>query len=187
MKIKSIIKVLFLGLILTTVSCGGSDKTDENTGEFVNEFNETKFLSDLEVIEASLNVDAPNKNDLQKAITAFRDFAFHFPEDDRAADYLLKASDIALTLGQNEKSVTILNQIIDEYPNYEKMESVCYNRASHTDFELRDTAAARQYYLEFMEKYPESDFMDDAQARIDQNFMSLEELVEMFSKNAELN
>ena len=183
MKLKSILKFAFIGLILTTVGCG----TDKPNEDVVAGFNEAQFLTDLEAIENSLNVDAPKKNDLQKAVTSFQDFAHHFPQDDRAADYLLKASDISLSLGQNEKSVRILNQIIDEYPDYEKMESVCYNRASHTDFELRDTAKAHQYYMEFMEKYPESDFIDDAEARISQNFMSLEELIEMFSKNAELN
>jgi len=183
MKFKSIIRIAFLGLVLTTVSCG-ADKPDQDL-EVVDKFDEAKFLTNLESIENSLNVDAPKKNDLQKAVTAYQDFANHFPEDDRAADYLLKASDISLSLGQNEKSVRILNQIIDEYPNYEKLESVCYNRASHTDFELRDTAKALEYYLEFMEKYPESDFIDDAEARISQNFMSLEELIEMFSANAE--
>ena len=183
MKFKNIVSIAILGLVLTTVSCGGDQPAEDV--EVVNEFNEAQFLTNLEKIENNLNVDAPAKNDLQKAVTAFQDFANHFPEDDRAADYLLKASDISLSLGQNEKSVRILNQIIDEYPSYEKMESVVYNRASHTDFELRDTAKAREYYMEFMEKYPESDFIDDAEARISQNFMSLEELIEMFSANAE--
>jgi tetratricopeptide (TPR) repeat protein len=184
MKIKNIISVAILGLsVLMMTSCGG--KQADQDVEAIVEFDEAKFLTNLETIENSLTVDAPAKNDLQKAVTAFQDFANHFPEDDRAPDYLLKASDISLSLGQNEKSVRILNQIIEEHPNYEKMESVIYNRASHTDFELRDTAQARAYYMEFMEKYPESDFIDDAEARISQNFMSLEELVEMFSSNAE--
>ena len=119
MKLKSIVKFAFIGLILTTVACG-TDKPNEEV-EVVEEFNEAQFLSHLESVENSLNVDAPKKNDLQKAVTSFQDFAHHFPEDDRAADYLLKASDIALSLGQYEKSVKILNQIIDEYPNYDQM------------------------------------------------------------------
>jgi tetratricopeptide (TPR) repeat protein len=178
---KSLVKVAFLGLVLTTVSCGG-DKPGDNI-ETVEGFNEEQFLINLEEIENSLNVEVHDKNDLQKAVTSYQDFANHFPEDEKAPDYLMQASDFAFTLGQYEKSVRILNQIIDEYPDYDQMLSVCYSRASHTDFELRDTATARQYYIEVQEKYPNTQQAIDAQTRIDQNFMTPEELIEMWTKN----
>lgn len=183
MKMKNIFRIFAIATVLTFTACGDSEATDGV--EEVAGIDKDQFLLDLAELEKSMDVDMPNKGDLQKAVTSFQDFANIFPSDDKAADYLLRASDIALTLGQNDKSVMILERIIDEYPAYEKMESVYYNRASHTDFELRDTTLARVYYEEFMEKYPKSDFMDDAQARIDQNFMSLEELIESFMKNAE--
>jgi outer membrane protein assembly factor BamD (BamD/ComL family) len=172
--------VLVLGLAFT--SCDSRTETENSETVAIDK---DQFLLDLAEVEKSLELDMPTKGDLQKAVTSFQDFASLFPTDDKAADYLLRASDVALTLGQNQKSVKILGRIIMDYPEYEKMESVYYNRASHTDFELRDTTLARVYYTEFMEKYPTSDFMDDAQARINQNFMSLEDLIESFMKNSE--
>jgi outer membrane protein assembly factor BamD (BamD/ComL family) len=57
-----------------------------------------------------------------------------------------------------------------------------YNRAHYLDFELKDTVLAKQYYLEFMDTYPNSEFVSSAQARLDQHFMSAEELIELWTK-----
>ena len=66
MKIKNIISVAILGLsVLMMTSCGG--KQADQDVEAIVEFDEAKFLTNLETIENSLTVDAPAKNDLQKA------------------------------------------------------------------------------------------------------------------------
>jgi outer membrane protein assembly factor BamD (BamD/ComL family) len=62
------------------------------------------------------------------------------------------------------------------------MEDVVYNKASHLDFELRDTTNAKIAYQEFIDKYPNSDFVDDAQSRIKNISYSLEELSEKFMR-----
>ena len=178
---KNIIGLLIVVTGLTFTACtGGSEVTDETT---LQEVDKDKFLLNLTDLEVKLEADMPSKGDLQKAVTAFQDFAIHFPTDDLAPDYLLKASDIAYSLGQSEKSVTIMTKIIDEYPEYHNMEAVYYNRASHVDTELKDTVLAKQYYLEVIEKYPNTQSALDAQTRIDQNFMSFEDLIEMWTQN----
>jgi outer membrane protein assembly factor BamD (BamD/ComL family) len=171
--------IVFIGL--TFASCTGNENSDDETG--ITEVDKDKFLINLALLETKLDSDMPKKVDLQKAVTAFQDFASYFPTDDLAPEYLLKASDIAYSLNQSEKSVTIMTQIINEYPEYHNMESVYYNRASHVDTELKDTVLAKKYYLEVIERYPNSKSAQDAQTRIDQHFMSIEELVEMWTSN----
>ena len=112
----------------------------------------------------------------------FTDYAIHFPKDEKSAGYILKASDFSHHLGQNSKAVVLLDKIIVEYPNCDKIEAVMYNRAHYLDFELKDTVLAKQYYLEFMDTYPNSEFVSSAQARLDQHFMSAEELIELWTK-----
>jgi len=181
---KKIFYITIAVVLFGAVSCSTNETDEKNVENSIEkEFDTDRFLKELAEIETKLNVDLPQKNDMQKAVTYFQDYATHFPDDNKSGDYLLKASDLAKALEQYEKSVTILDRIIEEYPTYEKIESVYYNRASHTDFEIRDTALARVYYVEFMEKFPKSDFIDDAQARLDQNFLSMEELIEMWTKN----
>lgn len=177
-------KIALLIVVLSFVACGGG-KEEANTDE--NQVDKDKFMENIHRLDDSLNTNFPSEDILKEAVTSFQDYAIIYPDDEKSPDYLLKAADIAFTLGQHPKSVKILNQIIEKYPDYSKIESVYYNRASHTDFELRDTAQAKIYYVEFMEMFPNSDFVDDAQARIDQHFMSLEELIESFTELNNLN
>src|SRR5690606_5932182 len=130
-----------------------------------------------------LKIEKPAKEDVEKAVTMYQDYAGIFPDDKKSPDYLLQASDFAYNLGQYPKSVKILNRLIDNYPDYYKLESAYFNRASHTDFELRDTATARIYYNEFIEKYPDSDFVKDAEVRLNTMYLSLEDLVKTFKNN----
>jgi outer membrane protein assembly factor BamD (BamD/ComL family) len=87
---------------------------------------------------------------------------------------------MALSVGQVEKSVKILNRIVEEYPDYSRMEDVMFNKASHLDFELRDTTQAKVAYQEFIDRYPDSELRDDAESRIENIQYSLEELAEKF-------
>jgi len=115
MKTLNIFKSLLIVLGLAFTSCDSGTETEIQK---TTEIDKDQFLLDLANIEKNLEVDMPSKGSLQKAVTSFQDFANIFPTDDKAADYLLRASDVALTLGQNEKSVKILGRIIEEYPKY---------------------------------------------------------------------
>ena len=190
LKISQTILVALLSLFIA--SCGSEDETvyDETQEDYLpvapdyNEF--TAELADLEKkIIATCATKTPDENLLKEGTTKFQDFAGFFPQDPKAPDYLLKASDYALRLGQVEKSVKILDRIINEYPDYSKMEDVMFNKASHLDFELRDTTSAKIAYQEFITKYPNSDFVDDAQNRIKYISYSLEELSDKFMKDME--
>lgn len=179
---------LFAALLLA--SCSGEEASADETNETVTEdisLDTTAFLADLKTLEDRIdsNNDLPNEKDLKEAITKFQDYAAIFPEDQKAPDYLLKASDLALTTDQPEKSVKILNRIIEEYPEYGKMEDVMYNKASHLDFELRDTTAAKEAYQKFIDTYPNSVLVEDSKSRIKNIRYSMEELTEMFMSELE--
>ena len=169
-------------------ACGGEDEKSETSGinseytadpeAFMVEFND---LND----KINANLESPDKELLKKAVTTYQDYAAIFPENADAPDYLLKASDFAYTLGQPEKAVKILDHIISDYPDYNRMEDVLFSRASHLDFELRDTTRAKQAYTEFINKYPDSELVKDAESRIENISLSLEELAEKFMKQLE--
>lgn len=180
MKLKFILPALGLGLLL--VSCGGAEEETENQESDVETVDPAQFRKDLVELEQKLesNLESPKEEDVKKAITMFQDFAGIFPDDPEAPDYLLKASDMALSVGQVEKSVKILNRIVEEYPDYSRMEDVMFNKASHLDFELRDTTQAKVAYQEFIDRYPDSELRDDAESRIENIQYSLEELAEKF-------
>ena len=174
-----------------TFSCGGEASDEVSIETTIPEISvdTTAFLADLAALESRINnsIEMPKEKDMKEAITSFQDFAAIFPDDPKAPDYLLKASDISLTTNQPQMSVTILDQIIEKYPNYNRIEDVKYNRASHLDFELRDTTLAKEAYQNFIEEYPNSPLINDCQSRIENIRYSMEELTEKFMKDLELS
>lgn len=187
MKITKYISVAVLAVFFA--ACAGNDNnaSNSNTDEAAIAVDKEAFLKDLEVLESKINaeLESPTEEDLKKAITTYQDFAGLFPEDPKAPDYLMKAADFAHTTGQYQKSVKILNRIINDYPSYSKMEDVKFTRASHLDFELRDTTAAKTAYKEFIAAYPNSDLVKDAESRIEFIAYSMEELTNMWMEKLE--
>ncbi len=181
MKKKLFFAIALIGIALMS-GCNGSGEEQTNTNETAIDLDTTKFLKDLAELESRIDnsPDIPQESDLKQAITAFQDFASIFPDDAKSPDYLLKASDFSHLMGQYEKSVKLLDQIIAKYPDYKRMEDVKYNRASHLDFELRDTTKAKLAYQAFIEDYPNSPLVNDCKSRIENIRYSLEELFEKF-------
>lgn len=186
MKMTTLIMIGFFTFLIH--SCG-SDETiyDETQEDYVPDAPDYEtFSKELQTLEDKIiKSQTPDETLLKDAITKFQDFAAFFPEDAKSPDYLLKASDYALLIGQPEKSVKLLVRIIEEYPNYNRMESVMFNKASHQDFELRDTTNAKISYQEFIDKYPNSDLVDDAQNRIKYISLTLDQLADKFIKELE--
>lgn len=189
MKKYQFLLLICLSLALT-VACNG-DADNGQGDEYAKNDNlpkdTVKFLANLELLEERINnADGiPSEKDLKEAVTSFQDYAALFPKDDKSPDYLLKAADFAYTLGKFEKSVLILENIIENHPAYDKMESVKYNRASHLDFELRDTTRAKEAYKDFIQTYPNSPMVADCESRIANIKYSLEELTQKFLEDLE--
>ncbi|MCB9224870.1 MAG: outer membrane protein assembly factor BamD [Crocinitomicaceae bacterium] len=181
--------IYILGLTAFMASCGGEEvEYNDTPDDGTIEINYDQLKGECEDLESRiLSGNGPQDSLLKAATTRFQDFTGAFPEDPEAPDYLLKASDFAYTLAQYEKSVKILDRIIKEYPEYKRMEDVMFVKASHIDLNLRDTTRAKQAYQDFMAKYPESEMIDDAQSRIENIGLSIEELAEKFAKELEEN
>jgi len=189
-------RIKFSGIVLVGVfsafilACSGNGEDtayDETQEDYLPDAPDYEtYSAEMKDLENRILVSlVPDEKLMKEAVTKFQDFAGYYPDDAASPDYLLKAADYALALGQPEKSVKILTRIIDEYPNYDRMESVMFNKASHQDFELRDTTNAKNSYREFIAKFPNSDLVDDAKNRIENISLTLDELADKFIKEME--
>lgn len=171
------------------ISCGGEDDTEytDKQEDYIVELDHDELLAEINALETEINAsETPNEEKLKEAVTKFQDFANTFPEDPKAPEFLLKASDFSNALKLPEKSVKLLDKIIKNYPDYEKMEDILYVRAVYLDFDLRDTTKAKEAYQLYIDTYPESgQRVLDAQTRIDNIAYSIEELAEKFIKELE--
>ena len=168
-------------LVFSACNSAAESETTTPAGE-TDSFDTAAFEQEMISIEEKINMGAPERKDLITAAGLYEKYAELYPGTETSGDYLLKASDFNLSLGKVNKSVAILSKIIEEYPEYSRLESAYFNRANHTDLDLRDTTLAKTYYEEFLEKYPDSEMADDAQSRIENVSLSIEELVKKFEE-----
>ena len=181
---KNYLILLFISTLF--VACGGNDSSTKEEDDLIPTVDYDTYMVEIKALEDAINTEeSPSDSLLKEGIIKFQEFAGFFPEDPKAPDYLLKASDFSYTTKQFEKSVKILSRIMADYPDYERMEDVMFNKASHLDFELRDTTRAKEAYQEFIDKYPNSELVDDAETRIKNIRFSAEDLIEIFMKDLE--
>ena len=180
MKIQTIIIPLCLSLLF--FACAG--EADKPTEPVEKELNKDSLANVINTLEEQVmsNGGVPDKTLFSKAINEFQNYALLFPEDPISPEYLLKASDFSHSIQKHEKSVKILDRIIAEYPDFDRIESVKFVRASHIDFELRDTTRAKEAYTAFIAEYPNSELVGNAQSRIDNISLDAEALIEKFMK-----
>lgn len=178
--------ILAFGILALSLTACNNAPTEAVNEDTVDQFDTAAFIQEVEKMDQQLSQTSPQRKELITAIGLFEDYAIMFPGTEASADYLLKASDFCLALDRFDKSVFLLNRIIDDYPNYSRLEAVYFNRANHTDLNIRDTTLAKTYYHEFIEKFPESKLVEDAKIRIETVSLSLEEMVARFeAMNAE--
>lgn len=171
-------------LVTVLVSCGGTDEEevvyDEQQPKDKRVVDYDEFTQECEELETEiLSTTVPDEEKMREAVTMFQDFAGYFPDDPKAPSYLFKASDYAHQLKQPEKSVKILNNIINTYPDYDQMLDVYYSKASQMDWELRDTTGAKEAYQLIIDNYPEDNRAKDAALRIKYIAYGFDEYSEM--------
>ena len=77
----------------------------------------------------------------------------------------------------------LYDEILDDYPDFEKAPTVLFLKAFVYDDQLQDYTNAKKYYELFLEKYPNNEFTDDAEISLKNLGKTPEELIEEFQKN----
>jgi tetratricopeptide (TPR) repeat protein len=142
--------VFLMGLVFFS-AC----KSDSKNGEDVNEFDERIELSQLDSIRAELQRAMPNVpiNSYKKAIAMHLQFVEYNAEDAFAPVALDYAQGYAEQIQDLRTSISIINRILAEYPDYKGKQMLMYNKATHHDF-LRDVEEAIAAYEAYLKEFP---------------------------------
>lgn len=160
--------VLFLFALVVFAGCGpNKEKTSEK-------------ISSLEKQIFSSANSSVNKVKADELVQLYSDFAKDFPKDSITPEYLFKAADISMNVLESAKAIEIYDKIIAEYPEYNKSPECLFLKAFVYENNLHDLVNAKRYYLEFIEKYPDNDFADDAAMSLNNLGKSPEELIKEF-------
>ncbi|MCB2220126.1 MAG: tetratricopeptide repeat protein [Bacteroidetes bacterium] len=144
-----------------------------------------KSKADIKSMEDSLFSDETKMVDRVKAkelITMYVTYADNYPTDPETPATLFKAGDMAMNLNQARQAIQIFDRIMDQYPDYEKTPQCLFLKGYIYENDLNDLNTAKKIYEEFLEKYPDDEFADDAKISIQNLGKSPEELIREFEE-----
>jgi outer membrane protein assembly factor BamD (BamD/ComL family) len=112
-------------------------------------------------------------------------FALANPADSLSSQFLFKAAGFSKTIGQIDNAYRLWDLLIEKYPTDFWAEPAAFLKGFTAETELADKEKAVKYFKEFVERFPQSQFADQAKRQIEllQDNKNPEELVKEFEGN----
>ena len=123
-------------------------------------------INDLESSFYSEQAMVLNKARVDSLLKMYEDFITRFSQDTLAPVYLFKAANLTMSQGDGNKSVSLLDQFITKFPDHPKAPVCLFFKAFVYENLLHDLPLAKDNYLLYIEKYPNGEFVKDAQMSI---------------------
>ncbi len=170
--------LVVLIIAVAAYSCNNDSKKavknyDNITMEQINAAEDELFNGDMTV---------PNVELANELARLYVNYANQNPKDSLAPDLLFKAADISMNMNNPRNTINLFNHIRRNYPDYKNNATILFLTGFVYDDQLKDYESAKKYYTEFLEKYPDNDFADDARISLDNLGKSPEELIKEFEK-----
>lgn len=128
----------------------------------------------------SASAQGLTKESVDSLINKYEQFVKDYPKDTLAPVYLFKAAGVAMNTGNGGKAITLFEKVIKDYPTHPKAALAFFFKGYVEENYLKNLEKAKETYLLFLEKYPNSDFADDARASIENLGKSPEQMVKEF-------
>ncbi len=95
---------------------------------------------------------------------------------------LYMSAEVARSIRMHQQALDFYDWIIADYPDFSRTPKAYFMRAFTLDEDLKRPDEAKEAYQTFIQKYPNDDFADDAQALLDNIGKSEEEIFQEFEK-----
>ena len=115
-------------------------------------------------------------------ISMYEAFCKRFSEDSLVPGYTFSAANIAMNTGNGQKALTLFEQIINKYPHYSKAPLCLFFKGYVYENLQHDLTKAKEIYLQFIEKYPNNEFVPAAQSSIQNLGKTPEQMVREFEE-----
>ncbi len=167
--ISTINLVLIIGFF---ISCSSPEKDKKET---------IKSLEDELFSDENKMIDKDKAGTL---VAAYISYADEFPGDSETPEFLFKAGDLAMNLNMPQKAIKVFDRILKDFPDYKKAPQCLFLKGYVYENEIGDLNTAKRIYEEFLQKYPNDEFADDASVSIKNLGKSPEELIKEFEEKA---
>ncbi|HNQ67669.1 MAG TPA: hypothetical protein PKN32_04775 [Bacteroidales bacterium] len=171
MKVKNVFVLCII--VLAVFSCKPSKKELTEQEKLKNEIvNIEKELYKSEEINEELAI---------QIIEKYIEFVNEYPNDTIAPDYLFKAAEISMNIGESEDAIAFLTRIEKNYKKYSNYPACVFLKAFIFENSIGDIAMAQEYYSLFLKDYPDHILAKDAEAALLFLGMNDQQLLELFS------
>ena len=171
--------ILLFGVVAIIISsCNNQVNQKEKQG-----LNLTDSINHYEKLLFSNNSEKIKPQDAIKLADFYQSYALENEDDSITPFYLFKSADINMNMRRPQAAINSFDIILSKYPDFEKVPSALFLKAFIYEDQLKDLENASKYYKLFIEKYPDSDFADDAAISLQYLGKTPEELIEEFEKN----
>ncbi len=168
-----IITIIISSVLLYSCGNGDSKKQDNNSVTIAE-------INSLEKELFNAEITTPDIAKAKQLAELYIEYAGLYPDDSVSPEFLFKASDIAMNVSSPNLTITLFNKILSRYPDYSKVPTVMFLKGFVYEDQLKDYDNARECYLEFLDKFPNSDFADDAVVSLKNLGKSPEVLIKEF-------
>lgn len=165
---KRIVEItLFLALITFMASCTSKRDRDINA---------------ITQLEKQLGQEGakPDPAKLNTLLDAYIAFVDGNAGDTAAPNYLYKAVNLSIGIGNGEKSMQLIDRTLNEFPGSNYLPETVFLKAYVYENLLSNLGQASVVYNDFIRRYPEHDLADDARAALQYLGKSPEEMVREF-------
>ena len=161
-------KRLFLVLAVIALVLVGCNNND--SAKRINEL-EKQVFSTENVINPEIASDL---------VSAYCDYADANPKDVMAPEYLFKAVDVSMNLNEPQRTISIIDKLIADYPDYPRTQAALFVKGFIFETKYNNLDMAKKLYEQYLEQYPDGEFANDCKASIEFLGLSPEELVKRF-------
>lgn len=117
-------------------------------------------------------------NEARVYIDTVEQFVINHPDVKESPQLLYKAAEVARSIQEYSKSLAFYAKIEADFPQYEKAPKALFMQAFTYGEDLGNEVKAKELYEAFIAKYPNDDFVDDAQILIETMGKTDEEILE---------
>ncbi|MGI8892023.1 MAG: tetratricopeptide repeat protein [Bacteroidia bacterium] len=109
-------------------------------------------------------------------------YADQYPDAAEAPDYLFKAAEISMNIGNHMQAIQLFDRFREQYPEEEKAPVALFFKGFVYDDRLKDLPTAETIYDEFLQTYPDHELADDVQAMKQHLGKSDDEIIREFEQ-----
>lgn len=113
-------------------------------------------------------------------VSAYCEFADANPNDAMSPEYLFKAVDVSMNLNEPQRTISIIDKLMADYPDYPRTQAALFVKAFIFETRYNNLDMAKKLYEQYLELYPNGKFADDCRASIENLGLTPEELVKKF-------